>query len=43
MQDRELLKTFASDVVREGLNVNYAQIWREGRMTAEYRRIPVKT
>ena len=43
MTDRELLADFALEALGEGLNVNYAQIWREGQMTAEYKRISVKT
>lgn len=43
MHDRELLQEFAIHVLQRNLNVNYAQIWRDGVLAAEYKRIPVKT
>ncbi|MDO4321651.1 MAG: serine hydrolase [Lachnospiraceae bacterium] len=43
MKDCDLLQTFVTAVTAERLNVNYAQIWRDGSLTAEYKRIPVKT
>ena len=35
--------TMAIKTLKENLNVMYAQIWREGQLTAEYKRMPVKT
>ena len=43
MSDASMLRAFIEAVDSERLNVNYAQIWREDEMTAEYNRIPVKT
>lgn len=42
-RDKELLQKFAIDTLKDNLNVMYAQIWREGKKTAEYTRMPVKT
>lgn len=42
-KDKEILNQFVIDTLRESLNVIYAQIWREGSLTAEYCRMPVKT
>lgn len=41
--DKEILDQCINDCLRDQLNVNYAQIWREGKLTAEYKRVPVKT
>nr|WP_317362164.1 serine hydrolase [uncultured Blautia sp.] len=42
-RDQKLLDEFTKKTLQDQLNVMYAQIWREGRMTAEYKRMPVKT
>lgn len=41
--DQKLLTEFTARTLQENLNVIYAQIWREGELTAEYKRMPVKT
>ena len=42
-KDQNLINEFAIKTLKENLNVMYAQIWREGQLTAEYKRMPVKT
>ncbi len=42
-RDQEFMNQFAIETLKDNLNVMYAQIWREGQMTAEYKRMPVKT
>lgn len=42
-RDQELMNEFAIRTLKDNLNVMYAQIWREGKMTAEYKRMSVKT
>lgn len=41
--DQNILSEFVIDTLKQNLNVMYAQIWREGTRTAEYKRMPVKT
>ena len=43
LKDQYILSEFAVDTLKQNLNVMYAQIWREGQCTAEYKRMPVKT
>lgn len=43
LKDKEILQEFIIKILEDNLNVIYAQIWREGQMTAEYKRMPVKT
>ena len=37
-KDQNLINEFAIKTLKENLNVMYAQIWREGQLTAEYKR-----
>ena len=43
MTDQKLINEFAAHTKAEGLCVNYAQIHRDGGLTAEYSRLPSKT
>lgn len=43
MNDQKLLSEFIRNIIQDNLNVIYAQIWREGELTAEYKRMPIKT
>ena len=43
MTDQKLINEFAAHAKAEGLCVNYAQIHRNGELTAEYSRLPSKT
>ena len=36
-KDQNLINEFAIKTLKENLNVMYAQIWREGQLTAEYK------
>lgn len=42
-KDQNLINEFAIKTLKENLNVMYAQIWREGQLTAEYKRMLMKT